>query len=79
MVHLSCRFEVPEQSVTHLRSQLLEKILLFGGEPGGKLIANKLCLAMSAFILHTVTTDWPDAVKELISSFQSMDRLPVSS
>lgn len=73
------RFEVPQESIPHLRSQLLEKILVFGASPSGKLIANKLCLAMSAFIIHTVTDEWTEAVSELTSTFQSMDRLSVST
>ena len=69
---------MPEASIPHLRTQLLEKIFVFGASPSGKLIANKLCLAMSAFILHTVTDEWTEAVSELTSTFQSMERLTVS-
>lgn len=71
------RFEVPSESLSELRTQVMEKVLLFGSSHTDRLIANKLCLAMSALVLHTIEEDWPDAVTQIISTFQTYSGIPV--
>ena len=70
------RYEVPEDKIPQLKSQLLEKLVEFS--VGGRLIANKLCSALAGIILHTIGDDWKDAINDLISTFQSIANISVS-
>lgn len=37
---------------------------------GPKIVLNRLCIALSAYILYTIPHYWPNAFKELLNSFQ---------
>ena len=67
---------MPSESAAELQSKVMEKVLLFGSSLSDKLIVNKLCLSMSAVILHTLDK-CPDAVTQVISTFQTYHGIPV--
>nr|CAH7738201.1 unnamed protein product [Callosobruchus chinensis] len=60
--------EVPEDHYEVLKKRILESIINYAMGP--KLVLNRLCIALSAYIIHTIPTYWPNAFEELVSSFQ---------
>ncbi|XP_060533437.1 importin-13 [Cylas formicarius] len=60
--------EVPEDHYEPLKKRILEAII--GYAMGPKIVLNRLCIALSAYIIHTIPTHWPKAFEELVSSFQ---------
>lgn len=60
--------EVPVDHYEILKKRILESIISFAMGP--KIVLNRLCIALSAYIIHTVPTYWPKAFEELVSSFQ---------
>ncbi|ALC46488.1 cdm [Drosophila busckii] len=64
--------EVPPESREELKQKILSTILQFAGGP--KLVLNRLCLSLAAYIVHMLD-EWPHAIEEVIDSFQSQ-RMP---
>ncbi|XP_034486188.1 importin-13 [Drosophila innubila] len=64
--------EVPPESREELKQKILETIVQFAAGP--KLVLNRLCLALSAYIVHMLE-DWPCAIEEVIDTFQRQ-RIP---
>ncbi|XP_017777342.1 PREDICTED: importin-13 [Nicrophorus vespilloides] len=60
--------EVPQDHYEVLKKRILESIVSFAMGP--KIVLNRLCIALSAYIIHTVPQHWPKAFEELVSSFQ---------
>ncbi|CAH1165774.1 unnamed protein product [Phyllotreta striolata] len=60
--------EIPEDHYEFLKTRILESIISYAMGP--KIILNRLCITLSAYIIHTVPTHWPKAFEELVSSFQ---------
>ncbi|EFA09709.1 importin-13 [Tribolium castaneum] len=60
--------EVPEDHYELLKKRILEAIINYAMGP--KIVLNRLCITLSAYIIHTVPTHWPNAFEELVSSFQ---------
>lgn len=61
--------ELPEDSHIELKEKLLQKIVEFAKGP--KIVLNRLCLAMSAFIVNVLGKEWPTAIEDTVSMFQS--------
>lgn len=60
--------EVPVDHYDMLKKRILEAIVNFAMGP--KIVLNRLCITLSAYIIHTVPSHWPKAFEELVSSFQ---------
>ncbi|CAG9760659.1 unnamed protein product [Ceutorhynchus assimilis] len=60
--------EVPENHYEYLKKNILEAIISYAMGP--KIVLNRLCIALSAYIIHTIPNHWPNAFEELVSSFQ---------
>lgn len=60
--------EVPVDHYDMLKKHILEAIVNFAMGP--KIVLNRLCITLSAYIIHTVPSHWPKAFEELVSSFQ---------
>ncbi|KAG8185093.1 hypothetical protein JTE90_029705 [Oedothorax gibbosus] len=60
--------ELPPDHYGPLRDRLLAA--LFTYTCGPKVILTRLCIAMSSFIIQTITEFWPTAVTDLTSAFQ---------
>ncbi|KAJ8920238.1 hypothetical protein NQ315_011899 [Exocentrus adspersus] len=60
--------EVPEDHYELLKKRILEAIISYAMGP--KIVLNRLCITLSAYIIHTIPTHWPNAFEELVSSFQ---------
>nr|XP_023016912.1 importin-13 [Leptinotarsa decemlineata] len=60
--------EVPEDHYEMLKKRILDAIISFAMGP--KLVLNRLCIALSAFVLHTLPTHWPSAFEDLVNGFQ---------
>ncbi|KAF5307676.1 hypothetical protein FQR65_LT06731 [Abscondita terminalis] len=65
---LKCWNEVPVDHYELLKKRILEAIVNYAMGP--KLVLNRLCITLSAYIIHTVPVHWPNAFEELVSSFQ---------
>ncbi|KAB0794665.1 hypothetical protein PPYR_11504 [Photinus pyralis] len=65
---MKCWSEVPVDHYELLKNRILESIVNYAMGP--KLILNRLCITLSAYIIHTVPLHWPNAFEELVSSFQ---------
>ncbi|EDW13739.1 importin-13 [Drosophila mojavensis] len=64
--------EVPPENREELKQKILETIVQFAAGP--KLVLNRLCLSLSAYIVHMLE-EWPCAIEEVIETFQSQ-RMP---
>uniref|UniRef100_W8B5B8 Importin-13 n=1 Tax=Ceratitis capitata TaxID=7213 RepID=W8B5B8_CERCA len=60
--------EVPRENHEELKQKIFEKIIQFANGP--KLVLNRLCIALSAYILHMLE-EWPTAIEDVISTFQN--------
>ncbi|CAG9822074.1 unnamed protein product [Phaedon cochleariae] len=60
--------EVPEDHYELLKKRILDSIITYAMGP--KIVLNRLCITLSAFVIHTIPTHWPKAFEELVSSFQ---------
>ncbi|XP_069674561.1 importin-13 isoform X2 [Periplaneta americana] len=60
--------QVPPEQYTSLKKQLLEAIASYCLGP--KIVLNRLCIALSAYVLHTLPVHWPNAVPELLATLQ---------
>ncbi|KAF7279174.1 hypothetical protein GWI33_007585 [Rhynchophorus ferrugineus] len=60
--------DIPVDQYEALKKRLLDTIINYAMGP--KIILNRLCIAFSAYIIHTIPTHWPNAFEELVSSFQ---------
>ncbi|KAG5892535.1 hypothetical protein JTB14_011124 [Gonioctena quinquepunctata] len=60
--------EVPEDHYELLKKRILDSIISYAMGP--KIVLNRLCITLSAYIIHTIPTHWPKAFEELVSSFQ---------
>lgn len=60
--------EVPEDQYPDLKKRLLEAIVSHCLGP--KIVLNKLCITLSAYLLQTIPVHWPDAVNELLTTLQ---------
>lgn len=65
---LKCWNEIPVDHYEFLKKRILESIVNYAMGP--KLVLNRLCITLSAYIIHTVPVHWPNAFEELVSSFQ---------
>ncbi|KAF5269678.1 hypothetical protein FQA39_LY08601 [Lamprigera yunnana] len=65
---LKCWNEIPIDHYELLKKRILEAIVSYAMGP--KLVLNRLCITLSAYIIHTVPVHWPNAFEELVSSFQ---------
>ncbi|RZF36601.1 hypothetical protein LSTR_LSTR007304 [Laodelphax striatellus] len=63
--------EVPAKEYGDLRKRLLESIFSYAAGP--KIVLNRLCIALSAYILQTTPSYWPNAIPELLAMFQATD------
>lgn len=54
----------------HLRPRLFETLLSYAGSPyAGKLVIERLSIAIATFALHSMPTFWPDAVENILQTF----------
>ncbi|XP_022917881.1 importin-13 [Onthophagus taurus] len=60
--------EVPQDHYEILKKKILDSIISFAMGP--KIVLNRLCIALSAYIIHTVPAHWPKAFEELVAGFQ---------
>ncbi|GFT50399.1 importin-13 [Nephila pilipes] len=60
--------ELPPDHYSVLRDRLLEALFTYTSGP--KIILTRLCIAMSSFIIQTITDFWPSAISDLTSAFQ---------
>ncbi|XP_030761642.1 importin-13 [Sitophilus oryzae] len=60
--------EVPEDHYESLKKRILDAIISYA--MGQKIVLNRLCIAFSAYVIHTIPTHWPNAFEEIVSSFQ---------
>lgn len=60
--------EIPEDHYEILKKRILDYIISYANGP--KIVLNRLCIALSAYIIHTIPNHWPEAFEELVSSFQ---------
>jgi hypothetical protein len=60
--------EVPEDHYEPLKKHILDAIINYAMGP--KIVLNRLCITLSAYIIHTVPSYWPNAFEELVASFQ---------
>ncbi|XP_021934017.1 importin-13 isoform X2 [Zootermopsis nevadensis] len=60
--------QVPPEQYASLKKQLLEAVASYCLGP--KIVLNRLCIALSAYVLHTLPLHWPNAVPELLATFQ---------
>ncbi|XP_011208225.2 importin-13 isoform X1 [Bactrocera dorsalis] len=60
--------EVPRENHDELKQKILEKIVQFACGP--KLVLNRLCIALSAFIVHMLG-EWSTAIEDVINTFQN--------
>ncbi|KFM72623.1 Importin-13, partial [Stegodyphus mimosarum] len=60
--------ELPYNLYEPLREKLLQA--LFTHISGPRLILTRLCIAMSSFIIQTITDFWPTAISDLTNAFQ---------
>ncbi|XP_054276108.1 importin-13 [Macrosteles quadrilineatus] len=60
--------EVPVEQYEDLKKRLLQAIINYATGP--KIVLNRLCIALSAFILHTTPKYWPGAIPELLGTLQ---------
>lgn len=63
--------ELPPDQFQTLRMKLLETIVNYSAGP--KIILTRLCVALSAFIIRTVSDSWPNAVTDIISTLHSQN------
>lgn len=53
-----------------LRPKLLEVLLKYASSPGaGRLVIERLSLALATFALHSIPTFWPDAIENILQTF----------
>ncbi|KAG1700926.1 Importin-13 [Nymphon striatum] len=55
--------QLPPEHYEPLKQKLLEWIINYTSGP--KLIINRLCIAISSFIVHTINDYWPNAVQDI--------------
>ncbi|XP_070563307.1 importin-13-like [Ptychodera flava] len=60
--------ELPPEQYGTLRTQLFHHIFLFANKT--RIVLTRLCIAMSSFVLNTVPDIWPNAIKDIIDTFQ---------
>ncbi|XP_068084761.1 importin-13 [Anabrus simplex] len=60
--------EVPVDQYPTLKKQLLEAIASHCLGP--KIVLNRLCIALSAYVLQTIPVHWPNAINELLATLQ---------
>ncbi|XP_054731571.1 importin-13 isoform X1 [Anastrepha obliqua] len=60
--------EVPFENHEELKQKIFEKIIQFAGGP--KLVLNRLCIALSALIVHMIG-EWSTAIEDVINTFQN--------
>ncbi|XP_063226596.1 importin-13 isoform X2 [Bacillus rossius redtenbacheri] len=60
--------EIPVDQYESLKRQILQSILNYCMGP--KIVLNKLCIALTAYVFQTLTTHWPSAIPELLATFQ---------
>uniref|UniRef100_A0A2C9LA12 Importin-13 n=1 Tax=Biomphalaria glabrata TaxID=6526 RepID=A0A2C9LA12_BIOGL len=60
--------EIPPEQYESLKSKLLQMIVQFASGP--KIILTRLCVGLSALVLQLLPDKWPDAIQNLISTFQ---------
>ncbi|KAJ9589083.1 hypothetical protein L9F63_017628 [Diploptera punctata] len=60
--------QVPPDQYQTLKKQILEAIASYSLGP--KIVLNRLCIALSAYVLHTLPLHWPNAVPELLATLQ---------
>ncbi|KAI0222697.1 Importin-13 [Lamellibrachia satsuma] len=60
--------EVPADHVMVLREQLLTQVASFAEGP--KTVLTQLCVALASLVLNTVNEIWPDAIADIIMTFQ---------
>ncbi|KAL3269998.1 hypothetical protein HHI36_009055 [Cryptolaemus montrouzieri] len=60
--------EVPEDHYELLKKKILDAIVNYATGP--KIVLNRLCITLSAFIIHTLPSYWQHAFEDLVSSFQ---------
>ncbi|XP_013776592.1 importin-13-like [Limulus polyphemus] len=60
--------ELPTNQYEPLRNKLLEAILSYSGGP--KIVLTQLCVALSAYIIHTVSDHWPTAIADVAATVQ---------
>ncbi|XP_068155353.1 importin-13 [Drosophila tropicalis] len=65
--------EVPAENREELKQKILETLVRFAGGP--KIVLNRLCIALGAYIVHMLKDDWPNAIEEVIDTFQQ-HRIP---
>ncbi|KAH9499827.1 Importin-13 [Bulinus truncatus] len=60
--------EIPPDQYESLKSNLLQMIVQFALGP--KIVLTRLCVGLSALVLQLLPEKWPDAIQDLISTFQ---------
>lgn len=62
----------------HLRPKLFETLVKYASFPdAGKLVIERLALALATFALHSIPTFWPDAIENILQTFTPQN-LPLS-
>ncbi|CAL1539957.1 unnamed protein product [Lymnaea stagnalis] len=60
--------EIPSEQYESFKSKLLETVVQFALGP--KIILTRLCVGLSALVLQLLPEKWPDAIQNLITTFQ---------
>ncbi|XP_073976588.1 importin-13-like protein cdm [Rhodnius prolixus] len=60
--------EVPQEQYENLKSKLLEVIIQYSAGP--KIVLNRLCIALSAFVIQTTPRFWTNSLQDLLNIFQ---------
>ncbi|XP_014680934.1 PREDICTED: importin-13-like [Priapulus caudatus] len=71
--------EIPPEEYQTLKCRLLDIINTYAAG-GPKIVLTRVCIALSAFVLNTISGAWPDAVSAIIQHFQpaNLPQLPTT-
>lgn len=65
--------EVPPEMQNELKIKLLDAIVTYANGP--KIVLNRLCISLSAFIVHTLQNYWQTAIEDVINLYNpNVDR-----
>ena len=64
-------FKIFSFQIDELRQNILETIFHYA--PGPKIVLTRLCVALSALVIHLVTGYWETAVKDIIHTLRTVE------
>ena len=66
-----CWSELPSDKVDALRQEIFQLIFRFSNGP--KVVLTRSCTALAALVLHLVTDQWPNAIADIVTNFETVD------